>query len=58
MACSDCSQNKPYQILAMLKFWQVGNITKILAEFLMYLLKFGNKLNVDTFLATIKKWYG
>jgi hypothetical protein len=29
-ACSDCSQNKPYQVLAMPKFWQDGNIAKIL----------------------------
>ncbi len=35
--CSDCNQNKLYQILAMLKFWQDDNITKILTGFLMYL---------------------
>ena len=39
----------------MPKFWQVGNITKILAGFLMYVPKFGNKLNVDTFLTTLPR---
>ena len=41
--CSIC-QNKSYQILTM---------PKILVGFLMYFLKFGNKLNVVTFLAGV-----
>jgi hypothetical protein len=32
--CSDCSQNKPYQILALSKFCQFGNIAKFWQDFL------------------------
>ena len=39
----------------MPKFRKVGNIAKILVGFLMYLPTFGNKLNVDIFLATMPK---
>jgi hypothetical protein len=42
-----------YQILVkLLKFWQG---CQILARFYMYLLKFGNKLNVAKILATLQK---
>ena len=39
----------------MPKFWQFDNIAKILAGFLMYLLKFGKKLNGCTYWATLPK---
>jgi hypothetical protein len=39
----------------MLKFWQVDNIIKILAGIFIYLLKFSDKLNIDTFLTSLPK---
>ncbi len=50
--CSDCSQNKRYQVLAVPKYWQDDNIATILAGFV---IKFGNKLNIDIFFGNFTK---
>lgn len=55
-----CYHFQPYQVLALPNFSKVDNFGKV-AKFqqdFMCLLKFGNKLNITTFLVTLQKKKG